>query len=244
MRSTFTITGHTISEHLRSWQFLAELLPAAAIVAIFFKYASDKGTYNEFAAIIGAYTVLQAVFTTALIFASATKARSYPVLARLTTRWPFFIGKLLAAILLVFATYTLLLAYLLPTRLLSFAPDQNPWFYLPVGSGAMLLNVVTLSTITALAMPLVSRSAVRLTILALFALSVFSYSVADVPTQLRFLVAPFNALTFPFLFTYQLAHNPAFESWTPLALATNLLYLIIALLVARYSFSRRELLLA
>ena len=244
MRSIFTITGHTISEHLRSWQFLAELLPAAAIVAIFFKYQSDKGTYNEFAAIIGAYTVLQAIITTALIFTSATRARSYPVLARLTTRWPFYVGKLLAAILLVFATYALLLAYLLPTRLLTFAPEQNPWLYLAVGSGAMLLNVVTISAITALAMPLISRSVVRLTILGLLALSVFSYSVADVPTQLRFLVAPFNALTFPMLFTYQLAHNPEYQSWTLLALATNLLYLLIALLLARYFFSRRELLLA
>lgn len=244
MRSIFTITGHTISEHLRSWQFLAELLPAAGIIAVFFKYVPIHGNYDQFAAIVGAYLLLQAILTTALIFTSAAKARSYPVLARLTTRWPFFVGKLLAALLLVFATYALLLAYLLPTRLLSFTPEQDPWFYLLVGSGAMLLNVLTISALTALAMPLISGSAVRLIILALFALSIFSYSVADVPTQLRFLVAPFNALTFPILFTYQLAHNPQFESWTPIALAANLLYLVVALLLAHYFFSRRELLLA
>jgi hypothetical protein len=244
MRQIFTLTGHTLSEHFRSWQFLAELLPPAAIIALFFKYVSQSGNYDQFAATIGAYLILQSVLTTALIFAQANHARSYTVLAHLASRWPFFVAKLLASILLVFASYVLLLAYLLPTRLLSFAPGENAWFDLLLGSGAMLLNVVTICAITALVMPLVSGSTLRLLILTLLALSVFSYSVADIPQPLRFLAAPFNALTFPFLFTYQLAHHPEFQPWTPLALATNLLYLVLALLLARFFFSRRELLLA
>lgn len=244
MRQIFAITGHTISEHFRSWQFLAELLPPAAIIALFFKYVPLNGNYDQFAATIGAYLILQAVLTTALIFSQANRARSYTVLAHLASRWPFLFAKLIASILLVFASYALLLAYLLPTHLLSFAAGENGWLDLLVGSSAMILNVITISAITALAMPVVSGSTVRLIILALLALSVFSYSIADIPTQLRFLVAPLNALTFPFLFTYQLAHHPEFQPWTAVALATNLLYLVLALLLARFFFSRRELLLA
>lgn len=244
MRQALVIARHTLAEHIRSWQFLVEVLPAAAIVALFFKYVPLKGNYAQFAAIVGLYLLLQAVVTTALIFSAAARARSYSVLARLERRWPFFLGKLLAAITAVGVTYLLLLAYLLLTRLLGFAAGQDARFLLGMGSLAMLLNVVTVSTFTALVMPLTARALVRYIVLGLFALSVFSYSVADVPSQLRLLVAPFQALTFPILYVYTLAHNPDLSTTSLVALAANVIYLLLALLLARAFFRRRELLFA
>ncbi len=235
-------TRFTLSEYVRSGRILVELAATIAFWAVFFR---DRGlvpiTLDQFFSLGSVFTLLLTLYTVSSLMSLGERPQSYLLLTRPLGRSGYLIGLYTTALLIVGLMFGILAGLMLIfNRPLDFASIE-----LLKGALPLLLNVALFASLMVLLSPLVLPNSLRLLILALLAIALYSQSWHLWPF-FRF-IEPLQSLLswpiFPALRGFRLAATRDFSGgniYVPLA---QLALTAVLLLAALASFRQRDIIL-
>ncbi len=233
-----TVARLTLASYLRSGWMWAEFMLALAFFALlFFPYLENTIYFNSIATVcLGAIAVLGP----AVMVRQATSARTYLLLARLSSRAAYSRGLMLAAAALRIPLYAFFLALVLLThRLTDPTPTALLW-----GALGTLPNTILIALLTvALSTPIATRLK-RIAFLTWLALVLFSYKpIMALPTWLESTLSLTQIPLWPLAACYTLGVSGTFDLSSLCSLILLVMYYILIALMAGYWLEKRELLL-
>lgn len=233
-----TVARLILASYLRSgWMWGEFVLVLVFFTALFFPFPENAAYFNGTTTFsLGAIAILGP----AIMVRQATSARTYLLLARLTSRAAYSRGLMLAATLLRFPLYLFFLALvLLAHRLID--PTAGALFWGAVGilPNTMLVAVLTIS----LCAPMATRLK-RIYFLAWLALMLFSFKpVLAIPSWLEAVLSISQLPLWPVAMCYTLSVTGNPDLLSLLGLLLVACYCVIIAFVAGYWLEKRELLL-
>lgn len=233
-----TVARLTLASYLRSgWMWAEFVLVLVFFAALFFPFPENTAYFNGTTTFsLGAIAILGP----AMMVRQATSARTYLLLARLTSRAAYSRGLMLAAALLRLPLYTFFLALvLLAHRLVD--PTAGALFWGAVG---ILPNTILVAVLTiALSTPMATRLK-RIYFLAWLALVLFSFRpILAIPTWLEAILSISQLPLWPVGICYTLSVTGNADLLSLFGLLLVACYCVIIALVAGYWLEKRELLL-
>jgi hypothetical protein len=205
--------------------------------AIFFPYQEATTFFNGIANFcLGAI----AVIGPAIMVRQATSARTYQILARLTSRASYSRGLMLAAGFLRLPIYLFFLVLVLLTDRLT-DPSLVPLLW---GALGIVCNTIVVAILTVgLCSPIATRLK-RIYFLAWLALMLFSVKpVFTIPPIVQIILNISQLPMWPFIETYNLSFTGSFDLSHLAALGLLVAYCVLIEWVASSWLERRELLL-
>lgn len=233
-----TVARLTLASYLRSgWMWAEFMLVLAFFVLLFFPYLESTSYFDGVAmACLGAIAVLGP----AIMVRQATGARTYLLLARLSSRAAYSRGLMLAAAVLRIPLYGFFLALvLLAHRLIDPTPSALLWGALGTLSNTILIALLTV----ALSTPIATRLK-RIAFLSWLALVLFSYKpIIALPTWLESVLSLTQIPLWPLAACYTLSLSGNFDLSSLLGLLLLGMYYVLIVLIAGYWLEKCELLL-
>jgi hypothetical protein len=235
---SITIARLTLDSYFRSgWMWTEFVLVLVFFAALFFPFQEDVpyfyGTSNwDLSAI--------AILGAAIMVRQATSARTYILLARLSSRASYSRGLMLPTALLRIPIFLfLLLLVLLAHRLINPTADK-----MLVGAAGVLPNTILVSILTvALSSPIATRLK-RILFLAWIAVVLFSISpIFKVSTPVLNVLGIVRIPLWPVSACYQVSVSGSIGLTGVLGILFVAVYIIVLNLIAGYWLERRELLL-
>ena len=232
-----TVARLTLASYLRSgWMWGEFVLVLAFFAALYFPYTESTVYFNSTA--IFCLGVL-AILGPAVMVRQATSARTYLLLARLTSRAVYSRGLMLAAAALRLPLYLLFLALvLLLHRLTDPTPGALFWGLVGITPATMLVAVLTV----ALCSPMATRFK-RIVFLAWVALMLFSFKpIIPIPGWLDTILSIAQLPLWPLQACYTVSFTGSFDLLSLLGLLLIAGYMVVIALVAGSWLEKRELL--
>ncbi|HEX6108653.1 MAG TPA: hypothetical protein VFZ02_04510 [Ktedonobacteraceae bacterium] len=235
---SITVARLTLESYFRSgWMWTEFVLVLVFFAALFFPFQEDVpyfyGTSNwDLSAI--------ALLGAAIMVRQATSARTYVLLARLSSRASYSRGLMLAtAVLRIPIFIFMLLLVLLAHRLIN--PTAERMF---IGAIGVLPTTVLVSILTvALSSPIATRLK-RIFFLAWIAVVLFSISpIFELPTSILNVLGIVRIPLWPISACYQVSVSGTIGLTGVLGMLLVAVYIIGLTLIAGYWLERRELLL-
>jgi len=233
-----TVARLTLASYLRSgWIWGEFVLVLVFFAMLYFPLLESTASFNGTSTFaLGAIAILGP----AIMVRQATSARTYLLLARLTSRSAYSRGLMLATATLRFPLYLLFLTFVLLFHRLT-DPTVGGIFWGAVG---IIPNTVLIAVLTvSLCSPIATRFK-RICFLAWLALMLFSFRpILSIPTWLETVLSLSQIPLWPAAECYTLSTtgNPGVLSLLGLVLIAC--YCIVIALVAGYWLEKRELLL-
>ncbi len=236
--SSMTIARLTLESYFRSgWMWTEFVLVLVFFAALFFPFQEDVpyfyGTSNwDLSAI--------AVLGAAIMVRQATSARTYVLLARLSSRASYSRGLMLAAAALRIPIFLfMLLLVLLTHRLIN--PTADKMF---IGALGVLPTTILVSVLTvALSSPIATRL-IRILFLTWIAVVLFSISpIFTIPSSVLNILAIVRIPLWPISACYQVSVSGTIGLSGMLGIPLVALYIVALALIAGKWLERRELLL-
>lgn len=233
-----TVARLTLASYLRSgWMWAEGVLVLACFAALYFPFLESTSYFNGTSTFaLGAIAILGP----AIMVRQATGARTYLLLARLTSRAAYSQGLMLAAAALRVPLYLLFLALVvLFHRLVD--PMAGALFWGAVG---IIPNTILVATLTVgLCSPMATRLK-RIYFLTWLALVLFSFKpIFAIPAWLETTLGISQLPLWPVGECYSLGVTGTFSFFSLLALALIIYYCFFISLVAGRWLEKRELLL-
>lgn len=236
--ATITVARLTLASYLRSgWMWAEFVLVLAFFAALYFPFMESTAYFNGTSNFsLGAI----AIVGPAIMVRQATSARTYLLLARLTSRTAYSRGLMLAAAFLRIPLYLLFLTLvLLAHRLTDPTPDALFW-----GMVGLLPNTILVAVLTVcLCSPMATRLR-RIYFLGWVALVLFSFKpLIPLPSWLEAALSISQFPLWPVAANYTLSVAGEFDLLNLLALGLTVVYWILLAVIAGYWLEKRELLL-
>lgn len=233
-----TVARLILASYLRSgWMWVEFVLVLACFAALYFPFMESTIYFNGTSTFaLGAI----AIIGPAIMVRQSTSARTYLLLARLTSRAAYSRGLMLAAAALRIPLYLFFLALvLLFHRLTDPAADLLFW-----GAVGIIPNIILVATLTiALCSPMATRLK-RIYFLAWLALVLFSFKpIFTIPAWLETVLSISQLPLWPVGECYTLGSTGSFSLFSLLALLLIACYCALIALVAGYWLEKCELLL-
>jgi hypothetical protein len=233
-----TVARLTLASYLRSgWMWGEFVLVLVFLAALYFPYEQSVAFFNDSALI---FLAALAVLGPASMVRQATSARTYLLLARLTSRAAYSRGLMLAAALMRAVLYAFLLALvLLLHRLNDVSVEMLFWGAVGIIPVTLLAAIVTVG----LCSPIATRLK-RIYFLAWVALVLFSFKpVIAIPPWLETILSVSQLPLWPVSECYTLSATGNFDLLSLSGLSLIAVYCILIALVAGYWLEKRDLLL-
>lgn len=232
----------TLTEYARSGRILIELTLAVAFWGIFFQNQANFVTLPQLFQLGGIFTLLLTLYTTSSMLSLGDRAQGYIVLTRPLGRRGYLLGLYVAAVLVVWLTYLIIVVL---TTLVS-RPVDLTWRDLLLGSLPTLLNIALLGALMILLSSLVLKNTPRLLLLAALAIALYSNSwpQARANRLIATLQSAFSWLLVPGMKGYQLAQTRVYSSGGAAIILAQVAMTILLLSLALNAFSRRDLILS
>lgn len=233
-----TVARLTLASYARSGLMWGEfVLILVFFAALYFPFEESALYFNGTGMFcLGALAILGP----AIMVRQATSARTYLLLARLTSRAAYCRGLMLAAAALRFPLYLLFLALvLLFHRLTDPIPGVLFWGMIGIVPVTMLVAVLTVG----LCSPMATRLK-RIVFLSWVAVVLFSFKpIVRIPNWLDALLSVTQLPLWPLQASYTLCFTGNFDLLALLGLALLAGYAVLIALIAGYWLEKRELLL-
>jgi hypothetical protein len=233
-----TIARLTLESYWRSgWIWVECVLVLGFFAAIFFPYQESTAFFNGIATFgLGAI----AIIGPAIMVRQATGARTYLLLARLTSRASYCRGLMLAAGFLRVPIYLFFLLLVLLTARLSDA-SAIPLLW---GALGIVCNTIVVAVLTVgLSAPMATRFQ-RICFLAWLALMLFSVKpVFTLPPTVQTILNISQLPMWPFVETYNLSFTGTFDLTHLAALGVLVAYCVLIEWIASAWLEKRALLL-
>jgi hypothetical protein len=233
-----TVARLTLASYLRSgWMWGEFVLVLVFFAALYFPFLESTAYFNgtsNFA--LGVIAILGP----AIMVRQATSARTYLLLARLTSRAAYSRGLMLATAALRIPLYVLFLVLvLLFRRLTDPTAGALVWGAIGIIPNTMLVAVLTVSLYS----PIATRLK-RIYFLAWLALVLFSFRpILSIPTWLETVLSISQIPLWPVAECYTLSVTGNPDLLSLLGLLLIACYCLVIALVAGYWLEKRELLL-
>jgi len=239
LRRILTFTQFTFAEYVRSGRIVIELVATVLFWTLFLRQYPVG--LDQFFSLIGIFTLLLALYTTAAVLSLGERPQGYVVLTRALGRG----GYLLSHYLVVLIIVVVMFCFVSGLTLLFKLPFDFTWRELFKGALPLLLNIGLLSSLMVLLSSLVLSNTWRLVLLAILAIALYSQAWHLWPV-FRFiepLQSIFSWPVYPAIAGFRLATTRQFSNgavYIPLAqFALTVLLLSFALI----SFKRRDIIL-
>lgn len=233
-----TVARLTLASYWRSgWMWAEFVLVLAFFAILFFPYLENTIYFNGVSNFsLGAIAILGS----AIMVRQATSARTYMLLARLTSRAAYSRGLMLAAALLRIPLYLFFLALVvLAHRLTDATPTALFWGAIGALPCTILVSVLTVALCT----PMATRLN-RIFFLAWVALALFSFKpIIPIPTWLEATLSLAQLPLWPVAACYNLGVSGNIDLFSLIGLLLVAVYCVLIALVAGYLLEKRELLL-
>lgn len=234
---SITVARLTLASYLRSgWMWGEFVLVLVFLAALFFPYPENTVYFNGTSTFsLGALAILGP----AIMVRQATSARTYLLLARLTSRAAYSRGLMLAAAALRLPLYLLFLALVLLLHRLT-DPTPGPLFWGMVGilPATMLIAVLTVG----LCSPMATRLK-RIAFLSWIAVMLFSFKpVIPIPNWLDFILSITQIPLWPLQACYTLSFTGNFDLFSLLGILLLAVYAVLIAWIAGRWLEKRELL--
>jgi hypothetical protein len=242
LKRILIFTHFTLTEYVRSGRILVELAATSAFWTIFFRdYGLVPVTLEQFFSLSSIFTLLLTLYSVSSLLSLSERPQSYLLLTRPLGRSGYLLGLYVATLIMVGLMFGILVGLtLIFNRPLDFA-----WLELLKGALPLLLNVALFASLMVLLSPLVLANSLRLLILALLAIALYSQAWHLWPF-FRF-IEPLQSLLswpiYPALRGFQLATTRDFSGgniYVPLA---QFGLAFVLLLAALASFRGRDIIL-
>lgn len=235
---SITVARLTLESYFRSgWMWTEFVLVLVFFAALFFPFQEDVsyfyGTSNwDLSAI--------AILGAAIMVRQATSARTYTLLARLSSRASYSRGLMFAAAVLRMPIFLFMLVLVLLThRLINPTVDK-----LLVGAIGVLPTTILICVLTVtLSSPIATRLK-RILFLAWIAVVLFSISpIFELPTSVLNVLGIVRIPLWPIQACYQVSVSGSMSFTGVVGIILVAVYIICLALIAGYWLERRELLL-
>lgn len=235
---TMTVARLILASYLRSgWMWAEGVLVLVCFAALYFPFMESTVYFNGTSTFaLGAIAILGP----AIMVRQATGARTYLLLARLTSRAAYSRGLILAAAVLRLPLYLLFLTLvLLFHRLLD--PTADALFRGAIG---IIPNTILVATLTVGLCPPMATRLKRIYFLAWLALVLFSFKpIFTIPTWLETTLSLSQLPLWPVAECYSLSVTGIFSFSSLLGLLLIVCYCLLISLVAGRWLEKCELLL-
>lgn len=236
--SAVTVARLTLASYLRSgWMWAEGVLVLSCFAALYFPFMESTSYFNGTSTFaLGAIAILGP----AIMVRQATGARTYLLLARLTSRTAYSRGLMLAAAALRIPLYLLFLTLvLLFHRLIDPTADTLFW-----GAIGIIPNTILVAILTVGLCPPMATRLKRIYFLAWLALVLFSFKpIFTIPSWLETTLGISQIPLWPVGECYTLSVTGVFSFSSLLSLLLIASYCLLISLVAGNWLEKRELLL-
>ncbi len=238
----WTFIRFTLTEYIGSGRILVELVATVAFWTLFFR---DRGltptTTEQFFSLSGLFTLLLTLYSAASLMGLGERPQNYLVLTRPLGRTGYLLGLYLTIVIVIWLMFGLLAGLTLVfNRPLDFA-----WIELLKGAVPLLFNVALLASLMLLLSSLVLSNSLRLLILALLAIALYSQAWHLWPF-FRF-IEPIQSLLgwliYPPLRGFQIAVTRDFSGSNIFVHIAQFILTLLLLLLALVAFRQRDVIL-
>lgn len=242
LRRIFTFTWLMLADYTRSGRILIELTLAVAFWGLFFQNPRGEIALDQVFQLSAVFTLLLTLYTSSSMLNLADRPQSYMVLTRPLARRGFLLGIYVAAVLVVWLTYFVVLALTLTINRPSDATVRD----VVLGTVPTMLNVALLTALMILISSMVLKNTPRLLLLAALAIALYSNSWAQARSNrlISALQSIFSILLVPSMKGYQLTQNRVFTPGDFAIWLAQLAMTALILSLATLAFSRRDLILS
>jgi hypothetical protein len=244
LRRIFTFVRFTLTEYVRSGRILIEVVAAMLFWTLFLRQFPVEP--SQFFSLTGIFTILLSLYTTAALLSLGERPQGYTIVTRPLGRSGYLLGYYISAVLVVSAMFLLVTVVTLLYNTLVF---QNaftfPFIELLKGALPLLLNVALLSALMVLLSSMVLSNTLRLVVLAVLAVALYSqaWHLSPIFTYIRPLQSLFSLLIYPAIAGFRLATTREFAGNAIAIPVAQFALTILLLSLALSSFRRRDIIL-
>lgn len=239
LRRIWTFTSFTLTEYVRSGRVLIELVATVIFWTVFLRqYPVDLG---QFFSLTGIFTILMTLYTTASLLSLGERPQGYTLITRPLGRHGYLLGLYFVAVIVVsvmFALTTIITRVVQPPFDFSF----GQWLR---GTLPLVLNIGLLSALMVLLSSLVLSNRLRLVLLAVLAIALYSQAWHLWPF-FRF-VEPLQSIfswpIYPAIAGFRLATTRDWSGGARYIPVAQLALTVLLLSLALSAFKRRDLIL-
>ncbi len=242
IRRIAVFTRLTLAEYMRSGRILIELTLAVAFWGLFFQNPRGFLGLTQVFQLSGIFTLLLTLYTASSMLSLGDRAQGYIVLTRPLGRRGYLLGLYIAAVIVVWLTYAVVMALtILVNRPVDFTLRD-----LILGTLPTLLNVALLAALMMLVSSFVLKNVPRLLVLAALAIALYSNSWPQARGNrlIAALQSAFSWLLVPAMRGFQLAETRAYEGGGLAILLAQAAMAVLLISLALIAFSRRDLILS
>jgi hypothetical protein len=239
LRRLWTFTRFTLTEYIRSGRIIIELVASILFWGLFLREWTVG--IEQFFSLTGIFTLLMALYTTASLLSLGERPQGYVILTRPLGRSGYLLGLYFVALMVVLTMFVLVSALTITLN----RPFDFLWNDFLTSTLPLLLNVGLLSSLIVLLSSLVLPNVLRLALLAVLAIALYSqaWHLSPVYRFIEPLQSLFSWPIYPAIAGFKLATSRDWSGggqYIPLAqLALTVLLLSLALI----SFKRRDVIL-
>jgi hypothetical protein len=239
LRRLGTYIRFTLTDYLRSGRIIIELVASVLFWGLFLR---DRILgMEQFFSLTGIFTLLMALYTTAALLSIGERPQGYVILTRPLGRSGYLLGLYLSALIIVCTMFVLVSGLTIVFN----RPFDFIWRDLLRSAVPLLLNVALLSSLVVLLSALVLPNVLRLALLAVLAVALYSqaWHLSPVYQFIEPLQSLFSWPIYPAMAGFKLATSRDWSTgaiYIPLA---QLALVVLLLSLALIAFKRRDVIL-
>lgn len=244
IRRILTFTQFTLTEYVRSGRIIVEIIATMLFWALFLRqWPVDL---SQFFSLTGIFTLLLSLYTTSSLLSLGERPQGYTIVTRPLGRHGYLLSHYFVALIVVTAMFLLVTAVTLFYNQLVFRGAFD--FSLgEVVKGAvpLLLNVALLASLMVLLSSLVLSNTLRLLVLAILAVALYSqaWHLSPLFPYIRPLQSLFSWPIYPAIAGFKLATTREFTGPALYIPVAQLALTVLLLSLALSAFKRRDIIL-
>ena len=244
LRRILTFTQFTLTEYIRSGRIIIEVIATMLFWALFLRqYPVDL---SQFFSLAGIFTLLLTMYTTTALLNLGERPQGYTLITRPLGRHGYLISHYFVALVVVIAMFVLItLVTVLYNQLIFKTAFTFSFVEVLKGAVPLLLNVALLSSLMVLLSSLVLSNTLRLVVLAILAIALYSqaWHLSPIFPTIQPLQSLFSWPLYPAIAGFKLATTREFAGGARYIPLAQLALTVLLISLALSAFKRRDIIL-
>ncbi|MDP9314493.1 MAG: hypothetical protein M3R24_27050 [Chloroflexota bacterium] len=244
LRRILTFTHFTFTEYVRSGRIIIEIVATMLFWALFLRqYPVDL---SQFFSLTGIFTLLLTLYTTSSLLSLGERPQGYTIVTRPLGRHGYLLSHYFVALLVVIMMFVLItFITVLYDQLVFKAGYTFGLGEVLKGALPLLLNVALLSSLMVLLSSLVLTNILRLVVLAILAIALYSqaWHLSPIFPTIQPLQSLFSWPLYPAIAGFKLATTREFVGGARYIPLAQLALTVLLISLALSSFKRRDIIL-
>ncbi len=244
IRRILTFTQFTLTEYVRSGRIIIEIIATMLFWALFLRqWPVDL---NQFFSLTGVFTLLLSMYSTSALLSLGERPQGYTIITRPLGRPGYLLSHYFVALIVVGAMFLLVTAVTLFYNQLVFrGAFEFPLGEVMKGAIPLLLNVALLASLMVLLSSLVLNNTLRLLVLAILAIALYSqaWHLSPIFPYIRPLQSLFSWPVYPAIAGFKLATTREFTGPALYIPLSQLALTVLLMSLALSAFKRRDIIL-